>query len=105
MTREEIIKGLEGMENRAIYFPYMTPSDWVTIAEAKRQLSPNAAWNSEDVVPKYNLNGISDFIVSSCYGHIEGEAHSYTPEQWSAHLGFMSNRKFRWAYEKDLIDF
>jgi hypothetical protein len=93
------------MENRAIYFPYMTPSDWVTIEEAKRQLSPNAAWNSEDVVPKYNLNGISDFIVSSCYGHIEGEAHSYTPEQWSAHLGFMSNRQFRWAYEKDLIDF
>ena len=105
MTKEEIIKGLEGIESRAIDFPNMTASDWVTKAEKKRKLNPNTAWNSENVVPKYNLNGISDFIISSCYGHIEGEAHTYTPEQWSAHLGFMSNREFRWAYEKDLIDY
>ena len=105
MTQEEIIQGLESIESRAIDFPYMTASDWVTIAAAKRKLNPNTVWNSENVVPKYNLNGITDFIVSSCYGHIEGEAHTYTPEQWSAHLGFMANREFRWAYEKDLIDF
>lgn len=105
MTNNEIIAQLESIESRAIDFPYMTASDWVTIAAAKRKLNPNTAWNSENVVPKYNLNGITDFIVSSCYGHIEGEAHAYTPEQWSAHLGFMANREFRWAYEKDLIDF
>lgn len=77
----------------------------VTIAAAKRKLNPNTVWNSENVVPKYNLNGITDFIVSSAHGHIEGEAHTYTPEQWSAHLGFNANREFMWAYEKDLIDF
>lgn len=105
MIREEIIQGLESIESRAKDFPYMSASDWVTIAAAKRKLSPNTAWNSENVVPKYNLNGITDFIISSCYGHIEGEAHTYTSEQWSAHLGFMANREFRWAYEKDLINF
>ena len=52
-----------------------------------------------------DLKGITDFIVSSAYGHIEGEAHTYTPEQWSAHLEFNVHREFRWAYEKDLIDF
>ena len=105
MTQEEIIQGLESIESRAIDFPYMTASDWVTIAAAKRKLNPNTVWYSENVAPKYNLNGITDFIISSAYGHIEGEAHAYTPEQWSAHLGFMANRKFMWAYEKDLIDF
>lgn len=105
MTRKEIIEGIESIESRAVDFPYMTATDWVTIAAAKRKLNPNVAWNSENVVPKYNLNGITDFIISSCYGHIEGGAHTYTPEQWSAHLGFMANREFKWAYEKDLIDF
>lgn len=105
MEREEIIQGLESIESRAIDFPYMSAPDWVTIAAAKRKLNPNTVWNSENVVPKYNPNGITDFIISSAYGHIEGEAHSYTPEQWSAHLGFNANRDFRWAYEKDLIDF
>lgn len=62
-------------------------------------------WHEIDEVPQYNLNGISDFIISSAYGHIEGEAHTYTPVQWSAHIGFNQNRQFRWAYEKDLIDF
>lgn len=105
MTPEEIIQGLESIESRAIDFPYMTASDWVTIAAAKRQLSPNFVWHDENITPKYNLNGITDFIVSSAHGHIEGEAHTYTPEQWSAHLGFNANRDFRWAYEKELIDF
>lgn len=105
MTREEIINGLESIESRATDFPYMTAFDWVTIAAAKRKLNPNSVWNSEDVEPKYNLNGITDFIISSAHGHIEREAHTYTPEQWSAHLGFMANRDFRWAYEEDLINF
>ena len=105
MTREEIIQGLESIESRAIDFPYMSASDWVTIASAKRKLNQNTVWNSENVVPKYNPNGSTDFIVSSAYGHIYGEAHTYTPEQWSAHLGFNANREFRWAYEKDLINF
>lgn len=103
MTREEIIEGLESIEKRAIDFPYMTASDWVIIAAAKRKLNPNITWNSENVMPKYNLNGLSDFIVSSCHGHIVGEAHTYTPEQWFAHLGFVANMNFRWAYEKDLL--
>lgn len=105
MTREETINALQNIEDRAVDFPYMTASDWVAIAAAKRHLSPNNAWHDENIVPKFNLNGISDFIVSSCYGHIEGVAHTYTPEQWSAHLGFNTNRDFRWAYEEDLIDF
>lgn len=65
----------------------------------------NSIWHNIDDTPNYNLNGISDFIIDSCYGHIYGEAHSYTPEQWSAHIGFNANRQFRWAYEKDLINF
>ena len=105
MTNKEIIAQLESIESRAVDFPYMTASDWVTIAAAKRKLNPNTVWNSENVVPKYNLNGVTDFIVSSAYGHIEGEAHTYTPKQWSAHIEFNVNRDFRWAYEKDLIDF
>ena len=105
MTKEETIQILQSIENRAVDFPYMTACDWAAIASAKRNLNPNTVWNSENVVPKYNLNGITDFIISSAYGHIEGVAHTYTPEQWSAHLGFNTNRDFRWAYEKDLIDF
>lgn len=62
-------------------------------------------WHDCTKVPKYNLNGVTDFIVSSAYGHIEGVAHTYTPDQWSAHLGFNQNREFRWAYEEDLINF
>ncbi len=105
MKKEEIIQGLENIESRAIDFPYMTASDWVTIAAAKRKLNPNVVWNSENVMPKFNLNGVTDFIVSSAYGHIEGEAHTYTPTKWSAHLEFNANRDFRWAYEKDLVNF
>lgn len=64
---------------------------------------PNSVWHDITIVPKYNPNGITDFIVSSAYGHIEGEAHTYTPDQWSAHIGFNVNRDFKWAYESDLI--
>lgn len=64
-----------------------------------------SVWHSIDEVPRYNIDGTTDFIIDSCYGHIEGEAHSYTPTQWSAHIGFQKNREFRWAYEKDLINF
>ncbi len=39
MTREETIQGLENIESRAIDFPYMTASDWVAIAAAKRHLT------------------------------------------------------------------
>lgn len=105
MTKEEAIKVLQSIEDRAVDFPYMTACDWVAIGSAKRHLNPNTVWNSENVVPNYDLNGITDLIVSSAYGHIEGEAHTYTPEQWSAHLGFNAHREFRWAYEKDLINF
>lgn len=62
-------------------------------------------WHDENDEPKYNQNGVTDFIVSSHCGHIYGEAHTYTPEQWNAHVGFNKNTKFRWAYESDLIDF
>ena len=47
MTQEEIIQGLESIESRAIDFPYMTASDWVTIAAAKRKLNPNTAVESQ----------------------------------------------------------
>ena len=65
--------------------------------------TPNSVWHDITIVPKYNLNGVTDFIVSSAYGHIEGAAHTYTPDQWSAHIGFNANRDFKWAYESDLI--
>ena len=104
MTREETINALQNIEDRAVNFP-MTASDWVAIAAAKRQLSPNSVWHDENIVPKFNFNGISDLIVSSCYGHIQAVPHTYTPEEWKAHVGFNINREFRWAYEKDLIDF
>lgn len=76
--------------------------DYLDTLEVKEE---NSVWHNIDDTPNYNLNGISDFIIDSCYGHIYGEAHSYTPEQWSAHIGFNANRQFRWAYEKDLINF
>lgn len=61
-------------------------------------------WHDCTKVPRYNYNGVTDLIVSSAYGHIQGVAHTYTPDQWSAHLGFNANRDFKWAYEKDIID-
>lgn len=73
--------------------------------EAIQKALQKKIWYNENDAPKYNQNGVTDFIVSSAYGHIEGEAHTYTPEQWSAHLGFNAHREFRWAYESDLIDF
>ena len=63
----------------------------------------NSVWHNIDDIPNFNL-GVSDLIIDSYYGHIYGEAHFYTPEQWSAHIGFNTNRQFRWAYEKDLIE-
>ena len=39
MTKEETIKVLQSIEDRAIDFPYMTASDWVAIAAAKRHLT------------------------------------------------------------------
>lgn len=99
---EEAIQGLTRIENRAKELP-LTAEEWVTIASAKRHLNHNSAWHDIIIVPKYNQNGVTDFIVSSAHGHIEGEAHTYTPDQWSAHIGFNANRDFKWAYEKDLI--
>ena len=48
MTRKEIIQGLESIESRAIDFPYMSASDWVTIAAAKRKLNPNTMMKNLD---------------------------------------------------------
>ena len=70
----------------------------------KRHLGVNSVWHDADDVPKFNVNGISDFIVNSCYGRITGSAHTYSAEQWSAHVGFKKNRQLKWAYESDLID-
>ena len=39
MTKEETIKVLQSIENRAVEFPNMTACDWVAIAAAKRHLS------------------------------------------------------------------
>ena len=38
MTKEETIKVLQSIEDRAVDFPYMTACDWVAIAAAKRHL-------------------------------------------------------------------
>lgn len=38
MTREETIKILHSIEDRAVDFPNMTECDWVAIAAAKRHL-------------------------------------------------------------------
>ncbi len=86
-------------------FPHQFVTTEYTRTDTLEVKDINSVWHSIDDIPNYNLNGISDFIVGSCYGHIYGEAHSYTPEQWAAHIRFNINRQFRWAYEKDLIDF
>ena len=39
MTREETIKVLQSIEDRAVDFPCMTACDWVAIAAAKRHLT------------------------------------------------------------------
>ena len=89
-------------DNRVIAW---SPIPRIRKDKVREFLGLNTVWHDCSEVPKYNLNGSTDFIIDSFYGHIEGEAHSYTPEQWSAHLGFVANREFRWAYEKDLIYF
>ena len=38
MTKQETIKVLQTIEDRAVDFPYMTACDWVAIAAAKRHL-------------------------------------------------------------------
>lgn len=38
MTKEETIKVLQSIGDRAVDFPYMTACDWVAIAAAKRHL-------------------------------------------------------------------
>lgn len=102
MTREEARQVLIEIEGRSIC---LSSKEWKAIDNAIKFLDSNAVWHDCTVVPKYNVNGSTDFIIDSFYGHIEGEAHTYTPDQWSAHLAFTANREFRWAYEKDLIDF
>ena len=110
--REQFYKGRNSayIECAEILEKYLKQEEICTGIDQNKKLlefgvNVNTVWNGENVIPKYNLNGITDFIVSSAYGHIEGEAHTYTPEQWSAHLGFNAHREFRWAYEKDLINF
>ena len=39
MTKEETIKVLQSIEDRAVNFPNMTACDWVAIAAAKRHLT------------------------------------------------------------------
>lgn len=110
----EIERRIKVLNEKLIKHPISSPTLEKLIEENKKVLSlldtlevkeVDNIWHSIDDIPDYNLNGISDFIVDSCYGHIYGEAHSYTPQQWSAHLGFVENREFKWAYEKDLINF
>lgn len=38
MTKQETIRVLQSIEDRAVDFPYMTACDWVAIAAAKRHL-------------------------------------------------------------------
>ena len=65
----------------------------------------NSVWHNITEEPQYNQDGRTDFVVDSYYGHIGREAHTYDSEQWAAHLSFVENMEFRWAYENDLIDF
>ena len=69
-------------------------------------------WHNIDEVPKFEMREsddmrpymVSELIITSNYGHISGEAHYYTPESWSSHVGFERGRQMKWAYEKDLMN-
>lgn len=66
MTKEETIKVLQSIEERAAYFHSMTASDWVAISSAKRHL--NSKWHDVIVQPKFNLKATEEqqsFIESS----------------------------------------
>ena len=89
-------------EGRCKLFWFEQFLSFIDTIEAKEV---NSVWHNIDEIPNFNLNGTSDLIIDSCYGHICREAHYYTPERWNTHIGFNANREFRWAYEKDLINF
>lgn len=47
---------------------------------------------------------VTPLIIDSNYSHISARAaHRYTAETWKCHIGFETNREFKWAYESDLI--
>ena len=89
------------------------PIDWQDQWKLVGNIKPKEKiWHDIDEIPKFEMREtddmrpymVSDLIITSNYGHISGEAHYYTPESWSAHIGFEKERKMKWAYEKDLID-
>ena len=49
MTKEETIKVLQSIEDRAVDFPYMTACDWVAIAAAKRHLENSLEVKEVDI--------------------------------------------------------
>lgn len=63
----------------------------------------NCIWHSIDELPEFNDKGITPLIIDSYYGHIGGEAHSYTRWGWQSHIETHKNREFMWAYESDLF--
>ena len=72
MTKEETIRVLQSIEDRAVDFPYMTACDWVAIAAAKRHLKDSLEVGGVDLEEeiksyfkgfgKYPSVGIGDCI-------------------------------------------
>lgn len=74
MTKEETIKVLQSIEDRAIDFPHMTACDWVAIAAAKRHLQ-------EEPVSK----DLKHELVQWWNNHYTGIDKSYTFEKFVGH--------------------
>ena len=59
MTKEETIRILQSIEDRAIELPNMTECDWVAIASAKRHLSETLVESNNNVeIAKFKVGDI-----------------------------------------------
>lgn len=73
MTKEETIKVLQSIEDRAVDFPYMTACDWVAIAAAKRHLSDDKIEEVDledefdEYLEKQNAFTVNDNGEIKCY--------------------------------------
>lgn len=65
MTKEETIKMLQSIEDRAVDFPYMTACDWVAIAAAKRHLENSIEVKEVDLDKEFNKYFITNNLIAA----------------------------------------
>ena len=89
MTKEEIIKVLQSIEDRAVDLPHMTASDWVAIAAAKRHLGNSIDTKEADLDRKITFKSGWDAAIKEIKIEIERRRNESTWAEYNEALDDM----------------